>query len=47
MSKEHYSISQDLDYVSISKFISYEKGWERIASMSMDELIKKLGLKNK
>jgi len=47
MSENYYSIHEDLDYVSISKFISYEKGWKRIACMSMEELIKKLGLENK
>ena len=47
MSENHYGIHEDLGYVSISKFISYEKGWKRIAFMSMDELIKKLGLENK
>ena len=44
MSENHYSIYEDLGYVSISKFISYEKGWKQIATMSMDEMIKKLGL---
>jgi len=47
MSKPHYSIHEDLGYVTISKWISYEKGWKNIASMSMDELIERLGLTNK
>jgi len=45
--KPQYSIHKDLDYVSISKFISYKKGWKRIKSIHIDELIKKLGLENK
>ena len=47
MSKEHYSIHQDLGCVSVSKFISYEKGWRRMASMPIEEVVKKLGLENK
>ena len=46
MSEKHYSIHKDLDYVSISKFISYEKGWKKIKMIHINDLIKKLGLEN-
>lgn len=46
-SDKRYSVHQDLDYVSISKWVSYEKGWERIESLHINDLIKKLGLETK
>ena len=47
MSEEQYSVHQDLDYVTISKFISYRMGWKRIETIHIIDLIKKLGLENK
>ena len=46
MNRESYSIHEDLNYVSISKWISYEKGWKTIMVIHIDDLIKKLGLEN-
>jgi len=46
MSEKQYSVHQDIDYVSISKWISYEQGWKRIKSIHINDLIKKLGLEN-
>jgi len=41
---KRYSIHQDIDYVGISEFISYEKGWKRIKTIHINELVKKLGI---